>query len=102
MVVLRTSMRFGYVYILASKPYGTLYIGVTNDIARRVYEHREGTASKFTKKYGVTRLVWFEEWQTVPDAIQRETSLNRWRRDWKIDLINKTNPEWRDLYEMLT
>jgi putative endonuclease len=92
-------MRFGYVYILASRPYGTLYIGVTNDIARRVYEHRQGTASKFTKKYSVTRLVWFEEWQTVPDAIQRETSLKRWNRDWKIDLINRANPEWRDLYE---
>jgi putative endonuclease len=92
-------MRVGYVYILASKPYGTLYIGVTNDIDRRVFQHREGTASRFTKRYGVTRLVWFEEWPTVPEAIQRETSLKRWKRDWKIDLINKTNPEWRDLYK---
>jgi len=94
-------MRVGYVYILASKPYGTLYIGVTNDISRRAYEHREGIASRFTERYGITRLVWFEEWPTVPEAIQRETSLKRWKRDWKIDLINKTNPEWRDLYELL-
>jgi putative endonuclease len=94
-------MRVGYVYILASKPYGTLYIGVTNDIDRRVFQHREGTASRFTKRYGVTRLVWFEVWPTVPEAIQRETSLKRWKRDWKIDLVNKTNPEWRDLYQAL-
>ena len=95
-------MRVGYVYMLASKPYGTLYIGVTNDIDRRVFQHREGTASRFTKRYGVTRLVWFEEWPTVPEAIQRETSLKRWKRDWKIALVNRTNPEWRDLYEQLT
>jgi len=69
-------------------------------LAGRVYQHREGTASRFTKRYGVTRLVWFEEWPTVPEAIQRETSLKRWKRDWKIDLINKTNPDWRDLYEL--
>jgi putative endonuclease len=94
-------MRHGYVYILASKPYGTLYIGVTNNLARRVYEHRKGTASQFTKRYGVTRLVWFEAHETVPHAIQRETSLKRWKRDWKIDLVNALNPEWRDLYETL-
>ena len=94
-------MRHGYVYILASKPYGTLYIGVTNSLARRVYEHREGTASQFTKRYGVTRLVWFEAHETVPRAIQRETGLKRWKRDWKIDLVNALNPEWRDLYETL-
>ena len=94
-------MRVGYVYILASKPYGTLYIGVANDLGRRVGEHNEGVASHFTKRYGVTRLVWFEEWQSVAEAIQRETSLKRWKRDWKIDLVNKFNPEWRDLSEML-
>jgi putative endonuclease len=94
-------MRHSYVYILAIKPYGTLYIGVTNDLSRRVYEHRQGTASAFTKRYGVTRLVWYEQYQTVPVAIQRETSLKRWKRDWKIDLVNKTNPEWGDLYETL-
>jgi putative endonuclease len=94
-------MRHGYVYILASKPFGTLYIGVTNDLARRVYDHRQGAASQFTRRYGVTMLVWFEQYQTVPEAIQRETSLKRWKRDWKIDLVNQTNPDWRDLYSTL-
>ncbi len=94
-------MRFGYVYILASKPYGTLYIGVTNNLSRRIYEHRDGIASAFTRRYNVKRLVWYEEYRTVAEAIQRETSLKRWKRDWKIDLVNKTNPEWRDLYETL-
>jgi len=94
-------MRVGYVYMLASKPYGTLYIGVTNSIDRRIHEHREGKGSRFTKRYGVMRLVWFEEWPTLPEAIQRETSLKRWKRDWKIDLVNRTNPEWRDLYVTL-
>ena len=94
-------MRHGYVYILASRPFGTLYIGVTNNLARRVYDHRQGVASRFTKRYGVTTLVWFEQYQTVPEAIQRETSLKRWKRDWKIDLVNKTNSDWRDLYETL-
>ena len=90
-------MRRGYVYILANKPFGTLYIGVTNDLNRRVFEHRKGVASVFTKRYRVTMLVWYEEWPTVPDAIQRETSLKRWKRNWKIDLVNATNPEWKDL-----
>jgi len=90
-------MRRGYVYILANKPFGTLYIGVTNDLGRRVFEHRKGVASVFTKRYRVTMLVWYEEWPTVPDAIQRETSLKRWKRNWKIDLVNATNPEWKDL-----
>jgi putative endonuclease len=90
-------MRKGYVYILASGKNGTLYIGVTNDLARRVYEHKQGHASKFTKRYGVYDLVWYEEYPTVPDAIQRETSLKRWKRDWKIALIEEVNPEWTDL-----
>jgi putative endonuclease len=94
-------MRNGYVYILASKPYGTLYTGVTNNLVRRVFEHREGIASKFTKRYGVTRLVWFEIHDLVATAIQRETNIKRWKRDWKIDLINKFNPEWKDLSNTL-
>jgi putative endonuclease len=92
-------MRKGYVYMLASKPYGTLYIGVTNNLAERVYAHRIGKASKFTTKYEVTRLVWWEEHDLVADAIRRETNLKRWKRDWKIDLVNLTNPKWLDLYE---
>jgi len=90
-------VRRGYVYILASKRHGTLYIGVTNDLARRVHEHRIGAASVFTKRYDIHRLVWFEEYATVPEAIQRETSLKRWKRAWKIDLIEGVNPDWDDL-----
>ena len=92
-------MRKGYVYLLASKPYGTLYIGVTDNLPERIFAHREGRASKFTKKYKVTRLMWWEEHELVVVAIQRETSMKRWKRDWKIDLVNKTNPKWLDLYE---
>jgi putative endonuclease len=94
-------MRVFYVYILASKKRGTLYIGVTNDIARRVYEHRTGTASSFTRRYGVVRLVHFETFPTAVEAIRRETTLKRWKRQWKIDLIEKDNPEWYDLYRSL-
>ena len=90
-------MRKGYVYILASKPYGTLYIGVTSDLRSRLRQHRIGVASTFTKKYGVTRLVYYEVHELLTSAIQRETSLKRWKRDWKIELIEKANPDWRDL-----
>jgi putative endonuclease len=91
-------VRLSFVYILASKPFGTLYIGVTNDLIGRVFEHRQGRASAFTKRYGVTLLVWYEVHESIVGAIQRETSLKRWKRDWKIDLVNKLNPEWRDLF----
>jgi putative endonuclease len=74
---------------------------VTNNLAARVQAHREGSASVFTKRYGVTRLVWYEEYPVVPEAIQRETSLKRWKRDWKIAMIEKVNPEWEDLSEGL-
>jgi putative endonuclease len=90
-------MRRGYVYILASGKNGTLYIGVTNNLAERVQAHRDGNASVFTKRYSVTRLVWYEEYPVVPAAIQRETSLKRWKREWKIALIEKVNPDWDDL-----
>ena len=90
-------MRKGYVYILASGKNGTLYIGVTNDLSLRVWQHKEGRASVFTKRYGVSQLVWYEEYPTVPQAIQRETSLKRWKREWKIALIEQINPEWEDL-----
>jgi putative endonuclease len=95
-------MRRGYVYILASRKNGTLYIGVTNNLAVRVQAHRDGTASVFTKKYGVTSLVWYEEHPILPLAIQRETSLKRWKREWKIALIETVNPEWEDLSAGLT
>ena len=92
-------MRRGYVYILANKPFATLYTGVTNNLPERVFQHRQGIASKFTKKYQITRLVWWEEHEIVAAAIQRETSIKRWKRNWKIDLINNVNPNWDDLYE---
>jgi putative endonuclease len=90
----------GHVYILASKRNGTLYIGVTTDLSARVFAHREGRGCAFTKKYGVKHLVWYETYDMVTDAIQKETSLKRWPRKWKLELIEKENPNWDDLYEM--
>jgi putative endonuclease len=90
-----------YVYILASGRNGTLYIGVTNDLVRRVAEHKSGDAEGFTKKYGVNRLVWFEETSDINAAIQREKTMKRWRRAWKLSVIEEVNPQWRDLYEDL-
>jgi putative endonuclease len=90
-----------YVYILASRRNGTLYVGVTNNLLRRISEHREGIAEGFTKKYGVKHLVQFELFEDINAAIHRETRLKKWRRRWKIDLIQKENPLWDDLYEKL-
>jgi len=87
----------GYVYMTASQRNGTIYIGVTNDLGRRIPEHKSGASSRFTARYGVRRLVWYEEHFDIRDAIQREKSLKRWPRRWKIDLIEKTNPEWNEL-----
>jgi putative endonuclease len=91
-------MRRGYVYIMASKRNGTLYLGVTSNLGERVAQHKEGRGSDFVKRYKVTMLVWYEEWALIADAIQRETSLKRWPRKWKLELIERMNPEWRDLY----
>lgn len=88
----------GYVYMLASRKGGTIYIGVTNDLGRRIPEHAAGTGSRFTSKYGVRRLVCYEEHFDIRDAIQREKSLKRWPRQWKIDLIERDNPEWAELF----
>ena len=90
-----------YVYILANKPYGTIYIGYSNNIARRVYEHKLGVIPGFTKTYGVKMLVHYETYDDVELVLQRERNLKRWKRDWKIELINKHNPNWADLYENL-
>ncbi len=90
-------MRNGYVYILTNKPYGTLYIGMTSNMSQRLWQHRQGIASEFTEKYGCTRLVYHEVHDLVTTAIARETSLKRWKRNWKIDLINAANPDWKDL-----
>lgn len=90
-------MRKGYVYILTNEPHGTLYIGVSSNMSERLTQHRNGTASAFTKKYGLTRLVYYEVYDLVTVAIARETSLKRWKRDWKIALIEKMNPTWKEL-----
>jgi putative endonuclease len=91
-----------FVYLLASGPYGTLYIGVTNDLIRRVIEHREGQVAGFTKRYGIKLLVYFERHGAIDEAIAREKVLKRWRRDWKISLIERDNPRWQDLLPGLT
>jgi putative endonuclease len=86
-----------YVYILASRRSGTLYIGVTNDLARRTLEHREGRVPGFTKRYGVKTLVWFETFNHIDDAIHRETRLKKFTRARKLELIESVNPNWNDL-----
>ena len=86
-----------YVYLLASKIRGTLYIGVTNDLQRRVYEHKMGIKKGFTQKYGVNRLVYFETFQNIIDAIDREKNMKKWKRGWKIKLIEEENKPWLDL-----
>ena len=87
-----------YVYILTNKKQGTLYIGVTNDLVRRIWEHKNHVVEVFTEKYKLGRLVYYEETDNVESAIQREKQLKNWHRPWKITLIEKNNPEWNDLY----
>jgi putative endonuclease len=87
-----------YVYLLASGKHGTPYIGVTNDLVRRVYEHKNKTIGGFTARYDITRLVWYETYDDPTNAITREKELKKWRRDWKIRLIEESNPDWSDLY----
>ena len=90
-----------YVYIIANRIGGTLYIGVTNDLVRRVFEHKSNTAESFTKKHDVNRLVYFECFDDIEQAIQREKRLKKWTRAWKISLIEKDNPNWIDLYPQI-
>ena len=92
-------MKSYYVYILASRRDGAIYVGVTSDLVKRVYEHRGKFVPGFTSQYNITRLVWFEVHDDPLAAITREKELKKWRRAWKIALIEKDNPEWRDLYE---
>ena len=94
-------MKRYFVYIMASKRNGTLYIGVTNDLARRVHEHKTDQVEGFTKKYGVHRLVHYEETNDIESAILREKQLKKWRRRWKLELIEESNPQWNDLYNGL-
>jgi putative endonuclease len=90
-----------YVYILASRKHGTIYIGVTNDLIRRVYEHKEKLVPGFTKDHGVDKLVYYEIFDDPESAILREKRLKRWKRDWKVELIERDNPNWDDLYPAL-
>ncbi|MBF0523255.1 MAG: GIY-YIG nuclease family protein [Candidatus Omnitrophica bacterium] len=90
-----------YVYILASQRNGTLYIGVTKDLLRRVYEHKNNLVKGFTEKYRINLLVYFEKLDNVGEAITREKQIKKWNRDWKIEMIEKNNPQWKDLYEDL-
>ena len=91
-----------YVYLLASDKYGTLYLGVTNDIVRRVYEHKSKAVAGFTKRYAVDKLVWFEIYDDPTTAIAREKELKKWRRTWKIRLIEERNPQTIDLYPQIS
>nr|WP_321231186.1 GIY-YIG nuclease family protein [uncultured Psychroserpens sp.] len=86
-----------YLYLLASKKNGTLYIGVSNDLERRMFEHKNKLVEGFTSKYNVDKLMYFESFQYVNDAIQREKNMKKWKRQWKIDVIEKDNPNWEDL-----
>jgi putative endonuclease len=92
-------MRGGWVYIMTNRPNGTLYVGVTNDIARRVFEHRSGKGANFTRRYKLTRLVYSERHEEILSAIQREKNIKDWPRAWKIRLIRGQNPDWEDLYD---
>ena len=89
------------VYMMASRKHGTLYLGVTSELRNRVAQHREGLVPGFTQRYGVKRLVWYETHESIVEAIQRETSLKRYRREWKINLIERDNPNWDDLFPQL-
>lgn len=89
------------VYLLASKRNGTLYVGVTSSLVQRVWQHKNDLVDGFTKRYGVHTLVWYEVHETMQTAIEREKAIKEWKRGWKIELIEKANPEWRDLYEEL-
>ena len=94
-------MKTYYVYILASKRNGTLYIGVTNDLIKRVYEHKNDLVEGFTERYSVHKLVYYEETNDINSALKREKQLKKWNRKWKLELIEKKNPDWKDLYETL-
>ena len=89
----------GFIYILASRQNGTLYIGVTNDLLRRIYQHKTNMVEGFTRKYQLHRLVYYEVFPTIESAIIREKQLKKWRRHWKISLIEEINPNWDDLYD---
>ena len=94
-------MRSGWVYIMSNRKHGPLYVGVTSELAQRVFRHREGTGSAFCKRYGLKRLVYCEEHDRIDDAIAREKAMKAWQRAWKVRLIEEANPEWEDLWDHL-
>lgn len=94
-------MQDGWVYILTNRPNGTLYVGVTGNLARRMWEHRTGAVDGFAKRYGLKRLVFVEHHEVISEAIQREKNLKHWPRAWKIRLILSKNPDWSDLYDQI-
>jgi putative endonuclease len=100
--VLIRDMAGGYVYILTNRPNGTLYVGVTNDLVRRVFEHRSGFVEGFTRRYGLKRFVYFEQFDDIRHAIQREKNIKHWPRAWKVRMIVATNPDWDDLYSRIS
>ena len=95
-------MKNFYVYILSSQRNGTLYTGITSNLLKRVYEHKHGLVEGFTKKYNVHNLVWYELHESAESAIMREKQIKKWKRDWKLKLIEKVNPRWTDLYEKIS
>jgi putative endonuclease len=90
-----------YIYIITNKPFGTLYIGMTNNLIRRIYEHKEKLIDGFSKKYDLDKLVYYEAYNTAKEAIIREKRMKKWNRKWKINAILKNNPNWNDLYQIL-
>jgi putative endonuclease len=96
-----SSMKGGFVYILTNKRDGVLYVGVTSDLLKRIWEHREGVVAGFTRRYGLKTLVYFEHHDEITLAIQREKNIKHWPRAWKVDLIESMNPEWQDRFETL-
>ena len=97
----RAATKAGYVYLMASQRNGTLYVGVTSDLIRRTYQHRAGLIDGFTRDHGCTLLVWFESYDDLQQARYREVQMKKWKRDWKIALIEQENPQWKDLYDTL-
>jgi putative endonuclease len=97
----RFMQKGGWVYLMTNRRSGTLYLGVTSDLARRAWKHREGVIPGFTKQYGLKRLVWYERFESIHDAIQREKTMKHWPRAWKVRLIHAMNPDWDDLYVTL-
>ncbi len=96
-----TLLMAGFVYIMSNRRDGILYVGVTSDLPKRAYEHRSGLVAGFTKRYGLKRLIWVEQYDDIRSAIQREKTMKHWPRAWKVRLINAMNPEWSDLYDEL-